>query len=116
VLEKWNEIGIEGFTTISAARLGADNMAISNLFGSNLFNMAAIEITDFFSLKGRILGVVDPAFLLVALLGPLMTGMGLIGNLARINRRLFFIEVDALLIMLVYFGGLWLLHLRGITT
>jgi cation:H+ antiporter len=101
-------------TTISAARLGADDMAISNLFGSNLFNMAAIGITDFFYLKGRILGVVDPAFLLVALLGLLMTGMGLIGNLARIERRLFFIEVDALLIILVYFGGLWLLYLRGI--
>jgi cation:H+ antiporter len=34
--------------TLAAARLGADDMAIGNLFGSNLFNMFALGLTDFF--------------------------------------------------------------------
>ncbi len=102
-------------TTIAAARMGADDMAIGNLFGSNLFNMFALGLTDFFYLQGRFLGVVDPAFLLVGMLGLLMTSMALIGNLARLERRIFFIELDSLALILVYLGGLWLLYSRGMS-
>lgn len=101
-------------TTIAALRLGADDMAIGNLFGSNLFNMFALGLTDLFYLQGRFLGVIDPAFLLVGMLGLLMTGMGLIGNLARLERRVLFVELDALALMVLYFGGLWLLYSRGV--
>jgi cation:H+ antiporter len=103
----------EVVTTLTAARLGADDMAIGNLFGSNMFNMAALGLTDLFVLQGRFLGQIDADFLLVGMLGLLMTGMGLIGNLARLERRLFIVEMDALAIFIVYFGGLWLLFSRG---
>ncbi len=102
-------------TTLAAVKLGADDMAIGNLFGSNMFNMFALGLTDVFYLQGRFLGVIDPAFLLVGMLGLLMTGMGLIGNLARLERRVLFIEVDALVLMATYFAGLWLLYSRGAT-
>jgi cation:H+ antiporter len=102
-------------TTISALRLGADDMAIGNLFGSNLFNMFALGLTDVFYVGGRFLGVIDPAFLLIGILGLLMTGLGLIGNLIRLERRVLFVEMDALALMLLYFGGLWLLYSRGIS-
>jgi cation:H+ antiporter len=102
-------------TTIAAAKYGADDLAVGNLFGSNLFNMAALGLTDLFYLQGRFLGVVDPAFVLVGLLGLIMTGMALIGNLARLERRIGFIEIDALLLILIYFGGLWFLYSRGVS-
>jgi cation:H+ antiporter len=105
----------EAVTTITAARFGADDMAISNLFGSNLFNMFAIGLTDVFYLQGRFLSVIDPAFVLVGMLGLIMTGMALIGNLARLERRVLFIEVDALLLILTYFAGLWYLYSRGVS-
>jgi len=101
-------------TTIAAVKLGADDMAIGNLFGSNLFNMFAIGLTDVFYLQGRFLSVIDPAFLLVGILGLIMTCMGLIGNLARLERRVLFIEVDALALMATYAAGLWLLYSRGV--
>jgi cation:H+ antiporter len=101
-------------TTLTAAKLGADDMAIGNLFGSNMFNMFAIGLTDLFYLDGRFLSVIDPAFLLVGMLGLIMTGLGLVGNLAKIERRIFLVETDALLLFLVYFGGMWLLYSRGI--
>jgi len=104
----------EMVTTIAAAKYGADDMAIGNLFGSNLFNMMALGLTDFFFLQGRFLGVVNPDFVLVGLLGLIMTGMALIGNLARLDRRIVFIEIDSLLLILVYFGGLWFLYSRGV--
>jgi len=105
----------EMVTTIAAARYGADDMAVGNLFGSNLFNMAALGLTDIFFLGGRFLGVVNPAFVLVGLLGLIMTGMGLIGNLARLEKRIGFIEVDAFLLILVYIGGLWFLYSQGVS-
>ena len=104
----------ECVTTVAAVRLGADDMAIGNLFGSNMFNMLAIGLTDVFYLQGRFLGVIDPAFLLVGMLGLLMTGLGLIGNLARLERRVFYIELDALALMILFFTGLYLLYTRGI--
>lgn len=102
-------------TTLTAAKLGADDMAIGNLFGSNMFNMFAIGLTDLFYLQGRFLSVIDPAFLLVGMIGLIMTGLGLVGNLAKIERRLFLVETDALLLFLVYSGGMWLLYSRGIS-
>ncbi len=101
-------------TTIAAARYGADDMAIGNLFGSNLFNMAALGLTDFFYLDGRFLGTINPMFIMVGLLGLIMTGMAMIGNLARLERRIGFIEIDAFLLILVYFGGLWFLYSQGV--
>jgi len=102
-------------TTISAARIGADDMAIGNLFGSNMFNMLALGLTDLFFVGGAFLGFVDTSFLLIGMLGLIMTVLGLIGNLARIERRFLFIEIDALLLILIYFGGMVLLYVRGIT-
>ncbi len=101
-------------TTLAAAKIGADDMAIGNLFGSNLFNMFALGLTDLAFLQGRFLSVIDPAFLLVGMLGLLMTALGLIGNLARLERRLFIVEMDALALILIYLGGLWFLYTRGI--
>ncbi len=103
----------EMVTTLAAIKIGADDMAIGNLFGSNMFNMFALGLTDLFFVQGRFLSVIDPSFLLVSILGLIMTIMALIGNLARIERRLWFLEADALVLILVYAGGLWLLYLRG---
>lgn len=102
-------------TTLAAARIGADDMAIGNLFGSNMFNMFALGLTDVFYLQGRFLGIIDDAFLLIGLLGLLMTVMALVGNLARLERRILFLEVDAFILILVYLGGLWLLYMRGLS-
>jgi cation:H+ antiporter len=103
----------EMVTTIAAIRIGASDMAIGNLFGSNMFNMFALGLTDLFYTQGRFLGTIDPAFMLVGLFGLLMTAIGLVGNLAKLERRFWFIEVDSLLLFILYFSGMWLLYQRG---
>lgn len=99
---------------IAAARIGAYDLAVGNLFGSNLFNIFILGITDVLYLPGRFLATVDPAFAIAGLLGLLLTALGLINNLARAERRILFVEVDALLLMLGYVGGMWFLYARGI--
>ena len=100
-------------TTLAAMKLGADDMAIGNLFGSNMFNMFAVGLTDVFFTQGRFLAVIDPSFMLVAILGLLMTAMGLIGNLAKLERRVWFLELDVLALIIFYFAGMWLLYVRS---
>lgn len=100
--------------TIAAVRIGAFDLAVGNLFGSNIFNMFAIGLTDVFYLKGQFISAIDPAFALVGLIALALTSLGLIGNLARVERRLLFVEVDALLILIGYFLGMWFLYMRGI--
>lgn len=102
-------------TSIFAIRFGAADMAIGNLFGSNMFNIFILGFADVFYLQGRFLGAIDPIFLLIGLLGLLMTGLGLIGNLARIERRIFFVEIDSFLIFITYALGLVILFTKGIT-
>ncbi len=101
-------------TTISAARIGAYDLAIGNLFGSNAFNIFALGATDLFYTAGHFLSDVDPVMTLAAVLGVVLTSMALVGNVARLERRLLFIEVDALLIALTYSLGMWLLYSRGL--
>jgi len=104
----------ETVATIEAGRIGADDMAISNLYGSNMFNMFAIGIADFFYIQGRFFSVIDRSFLLIGMLGLLMTVVALISDLARLERKILFLEIDSALLILLYFGGLALLYTRGI--
>ncbi|RPI84445.1 MAG: sodium:calcium antiporter [Chloroflexi bacterium] len=106
----------ELIATVAAVRIGAFDLAVGNLFGSNLFNMFALGLTDIFYGPGRFLGAIDPVFAIVALLVVIMISLGLIGNLARIERRLWIIEVDALVLILTYIGGMYLIYARGIGT
>jgi cation:H+ antiporter len=104
----------EMVTTISAARMGAYDLAVGNLFGSNVFNMFALGLTDVFLTSGRFIGAIDRDFAIAGVLSLLLTALGLLGNLARLERRLLFIEIDALLLILVYLSGLWVLYSLGI--
>jgi cation:H+ antiporter len=104
----------EAVATLTAVRLGAFDLAVGNLFGSNVFNMFALGVVDFFYTPGRFLGIIDPAFALAGLLGIVLILVALIGNLARLERRVLFIELDALFLIVVYVAGMYLLYSRGI--
>lgn len=100
--------------TFAAVRIGAYDMAVGNLFGSNVFNMFALGLADLVYVQGRFLGAINPVFAIAGMLGLLLTALGLVGNLAQVQRRFWIVELDALLLLLVYVGGLWLLYARNI--
>jgi cation:H+ antiporter len=104
----------EMVATLAAARIGAYDLAVGNLFGSNIFNMFALGLTDLFYTQGRFLGAIDNSFAVVGLLVVILTSLGLIGNLARIERRIWFVEIDAFLIIVGYLLGMYLLYMQGI--
>jgi cation:H+ antiporter len=104
----------EVVATVAAVRIGAFDLAVGNLFGSNLFNMFAVGFVDVLYFDGLFLSVIDQRFAVVGLLGLVLTCLGLIGNIARVERRLLFVELDAFLILMVYFLGMWFLYSQGV--
>ncbi len=85
-----------------------------NLFGSSILNLLVLGVADLVYFLGPILGAIDPDFALVALLGLLLTNIALVGNLSRVNWRPTWLTIDAILILVVYLSGMYLLYLRGI--
>lgn len=69
--------------TISAVRMGALDMAIANVLGSNLFNILILAIDDLFFLRGPILAQVSPAHAVTAFSAVIMSGIVIIGLLVR---------------------------------
>lgn len=104
----------ELIAVIAAVRLGAFDLAVGNLLGSSVFNMLGMGIADFFYTGGSFLSAVSPNFIIVGLFGILLTNMALIGNLARVERKFLFFELDSLAILIVYFLGMFILYQRGV--
>ncbi len=104
----------EVVTTVQAARIGAIDLAVGNLFGSNIFNVFALGLTDFFYLDGSFLTIVDPAMALSGLLALLLTTAALIGNQARIRYRVLLVDADVLVILGGYGLGLAYLFSEGL--
>jgi cation:H+ antiporter len=79
-----------------------------------MFNMVSIGIADLFLAGERFFAVIDPSFVLIGAIGLLMTVFALISTLARLERRIWFLEIDSIILILSYFAGMYLLYTRGI--
>lgn len=77
----------EMVVTLSAVRIGALDMAIANLLGSNLFNMMVLAVDDFAYPKGPLLSHVSAGHSFTVLTALLMTGIVTIGLIYRPTAR-----------------------------
>lgn len=73
--------------TISALRIGALDMAIANLLGSNLFNIIILAIDDMFYTKGPLLAHVDASHALTAFTAVMMSALVAVGFIFRPQGR-----------------------------
>lgn len=69
--------------TIAALRIGALDMAIANLLGSNLFNIAILAFDDLIFLKGPLLAHISSMHVVSAMSAVVMTGVVIIGLVYR---------------------------------
>lgn len=77
----------EMVVTVAALRIGALDMAIGGLLGSNLFDIAIIAIDDLLFLEGPILYHVSPLHALSAMSAMVMTGTAIVGLFYRPSGR-----------------------------
>jgi cation:H+ antiporter len=68
---------------VAAIRIGAPNMAVSNLLGSNLFNILILVPEDLLFSRGPILAAAAPVHALSAVSAMMMTGIAMVALLVR---------------------------------
>ena len=99
--------------TISALKIGALDMAISDLLGSNLFDLVIIAIDDMAYLKGPLLANVSPVHLVTIQSAIMMTGIAIVGLLYRPQQRLFkMVGWSSLFMFIIYILNLSALYLQ----
>lgn len=100
--------------TLSALRLGALDMAIGNLLGSNLFNLLILAVDDLFYFRGPLLSHISPAHAISVMSAAAMNGAVIIGLLYRPPGRLFrAIGWISVLLLLVYLSNAYVLFRFG---
>jgi cation:H+ antiporter len=85
-------------TTITAGRIGAYDLAVGNLFGSNIFNIFTLALADLFFIRGRFLSRIPSTLTMAGVMGLILTTLGMIGILAHIERRSFMLQINLLLV------------------
>lgn len=100
--------------TVAALRIGALDMAIGNLLGSNLFDIAILALDDLFYLPGPLLSYVAPVHAVTAVSAMVMTGAAIVGLLFRPRGRVFkTVGWASLFMFIVYLLNSCVLYLHG---
>lgn len=96
--------------TITALRMGALDMAVANLLGSNLFDIAIIAVDDAFYTPGPILSAVSPLHASTAVAAMTMIAIVIVALRARAARRVLGIVGGASIALIaVYLFNAWVL-------
>jgi cation:H+ antiporter len=93
-------------TSLSAVRLGAFDLAVGNLFGSNAFNMAIFFALDLVE-PGSLFAALDPSHALSGLFAVVLMSLGLAAIVYRAKRRFAMLEPDSLLMLAGYCFAIW---------
>lgn len=105
VITSFPEVVVAG----TALKLGALDMAIGALLGSNMFNLSIIPLTDIFYRSGPILGAVSSTNILTAGIVAVLTVITLGGLLYRSKKRVPRFSPDSLSVVTIYLIGMYCL-------
>jgi cation:H+ antiporter len=104
-------------TSIGAFRIGAYDMIMGNLLGSNMFNILTIFLADIAFRRGAILshlGEGGKDQLLVATVGILLAVITIVAISCRSRRRIVGIGASGILILAIYLASVYLISSREV--
>lgn len=101
----------EVVVSIAAVKMGAVNLAVGNLFGSNIFNVFILGIDDLFFVKGPLLSGVNQNHAISALSAMVMTAIAIIGLTYRAEKKKLFLAWDSAGMVLIFVMNLMLLYI-----
>lgn len=100
-------------STLTAIRLGAFDLAVGNIFGSNTFNMLLLLPLDWVH-QGDLFSAVSQAHLLTGLSVILATSVAIMGQLYQREKR-GLIDPDAIAVIAIVFASLIILYWSGMS-
>lgn len=98
-------------TGLAAIRLNAVDLAVSNIFGSNIFNMAILGIYDLAYFRGNLWTNISSVHIFTAVVAMMMTSVAIVGLIYRAARpsRLY-ITWDSLTLFVLYIGAMYVIY------
>lgn len=96
----------------AALQMGAVDLAVGNVLGSNLFNLLILSIDDMFFLKGPLLSSVSATHAVTACAAITMTAITMIALMYRSRKRILFFSWDSIGVFLVYAMTVLILFLK----
>lgn len=96
--------------SVAAVRMGAVEMAVGNLLGSNIFNIFILFLDDLFYTNGHLLKVSSDANLVSVFFVIMMAGTAIIGFIFPSKQKRFLMATDTLVIFLLYLINMILLY------
>ena len=96
--------------SLAAVRIGAHDLAVGNLFGSNAFNMFALLFVDAAYVDGPVLAAVDPAQATAGVGAILLMALALAALVHGVETRVRRLEPDAVVLLTLYvvlLGVIW---------
>jgi len=97
--------------SVSAVRMGALELGIGNVLGSNLFNLWILGMDDIFYTPGPLLSAVDASHLIAVLAVVFMNALFLIGLTEQVLTKRFRVAWDTGAMAVVYAGAVSLVYL-----
>ena len=104
----------EFVVSVSALRLGAVDMAIGNLLGSNLFDILILAADDIAYTKGPLLRSVSPAHAVTAIAAVIMSGIFIVAMLYKPDTRIRgTVGWVSIALLVVYLFSAYAIYLHG---
>lgn len=97
-------------TTLEAVRLGRHGLAVSNIFGTNLFDVGLLFVADLAYRDDAVLAVVGEFSLFGAVLGILLTSVFVGGILYRRKLVVLRMGIDSAIVLVLYLAGAVILY------
>ena len=91
--------------TVTAIRMGAIDLAVGNMLGSNLFNILILAIDDIVYADGLLLEDASDIHIVSVLSTIVMSSVVIIGLTFKAPGKRFWLAWDALVILLIYIGN-----------
>ena len=101
----------EVVVSLAAIRIGTIDLAIGNIFGSNIFNIAILALDDILYTKGPILLFTSPNHIIPVLGTIIITAIGIIGIVFKAKKK-WKLAIDTSLILVVYVLMMGLLYYK----
>lgn len=101
----------EVVVSIAAIRIGTIDLAIGNIFGSNIFNIAILSFDDILYTKGPIFLFTSPNHIVPVLGTIIITAIGIIGIIYKAEKK-WKLAIDTSLILVVYVLIMGLLYFK----
>jgi len=101
-------------SSLAAIRIGAIDMAIANVLGSNLFNIAILSVYDMVDGRANFWASLTNANGLTAVMAMMMTGVVIVSLMVRMSpKRPTRISWDGFTLIVMYLGSIVMLYILG---